>query len=162
MFFKQGEIFWQLDKSFVGDMMEGAEKITCKAGDVLFEKGNPSVNYYILIKGRVKINIEEVGKVVHTVSHAGESFGWSSLVGRDVYSATAVCSEPTQLMRLSRGHVEKICQKHPEKCGLFYKRIAGVLGERLILSYRLLSSTARMESTPTSGTGQVLETLEPV
>jgi CRP-like cAMP-binding protein len=162
MFFKQGEIFWQMDSSFVGEMMEGAEKLSCKAGEILFNKGDPALYYYILIKGRVKIDIEEVGEVVYTVNHAGESFGWSSLVGRKVYSATATCGEATQLIRLNRDHVAMVCKRQADHCGLFYKRIAEVLGNRLIQSYRLLSSSSRAESSPTSGTGQVMETFESV
>jgi CRP-like cAMP-binding protein len=160
MFFQQGEIFWQLDKAFVGELMEGTERITCQTGDVLFEKGSPADYFYVLEKGRVKISIEEAGKVVHSVSHAGEAFGWSSLAGRDTYSASAICSEPTQLMRLSNTHVEKVCNRHPAHGMSFYKRLADILGGRLINSYKMLIVASRTDKSDTSGTGQLFETLE--
>ena len=157
MFFKQAEIFWGMDRVFIGDLMEGAEKMSCQREDKLFAKGDPANNFYILVKGRVKINIVEVGKVAHTVSHAGEAFGWSSLTGRDFYSASAICSEPTQLMILNKEHVWKVCAKHPEHGMVFFQRLAGVLGSRLVQSYRMLISESQADTAVTSGTGQVAE-----
>ena len=61
---------------------------TFQKGDILFLEGDPATYFYILIKGRVKLTIGENGPVVHTVDHAGEAFGWSSLIDRDVYSVT--------------------------------------------------------------------------
>lgn len=162
MFFQQGEIFWRLDKTFVGELMEGTDKMSCQKGDMLFEKGGPADNFYVLVKGRVKISLEEAGKVVHTVSHAGEAFGWSSLAGRDSYSASAICSEPTQLMRLSKSHVEKVCDRNPAQGMLFFQRLANVLGGRLLNSYKMLILEAQADKSATSGTGQVFETQETV
>ena len=160
MFFKQAEIFWGMDRTFIGEVMEGAEKISCQTDDILFEKGDPALNFYILVKGRVKINFIEVGKVVHTVSHAGEAFGWSSLTGREYYSAAAICSEPTQLMKLNKEMVWKVCERHPAHGMVFFQRLAGVLGNRLMQSYRMLSRETQAETAPTSGTGQVAEPVE--
>lgn len=160
MFIKQDEIFWGLDRSFVGEIFEGADKMVCEPGDVLFAKGGPALDYYILVKGRIKIENEEAGRVVYTVNHAGESFGWSSLVGREKYSASAVCSEESRLMRLSKDHILKTCARHPESGMQFFQHLAGLLGNRLIDSYRMLISDSQADMSPTSGTGQVMETVE--
>ena len=69
-------------------------------GDTLFRRGDPANHAFLLLIGRVHLKVGETGHVIHIVSRPGETFGWSSLVDRDVYSATAECVEQTALRRL--------------------------------------------------------------
>jgi len=87
------------------------------------------------------LNIGDTGKKVYTVSKAGEAFGWSSVAGRDVYSASAECSEPATLLRIDRNKLGSLLEKYPD-CGmLFYKKLSEILGERLIGCYQIVSAS---------------------
>ena len=67
-------------------LMDTAVKESFDSGEHIFSEGASASHFYILISGRVKLMVGEEGRSVFTVSQAGELFGWSSLVDRDVYS----------------------------------------------------------------------------
>jgi len=155
MFIKQSDLFWELDKSIVKDIMEIAVRESYQVGDFLFREGDPADHFYILIKGRVKLSIGDVGPVVYTVDHAGEAFGWSSLIDREVYSATGQCLEPTVLDNIRGEEFQKIIEKNPEQGLVFFKRLAGLLGNRLLWSYNMITASAKADASVSFGTGQI-------
>jgi CRP-like cAMP-binding protein len=157
MYIQQADLFWGMNRDFVKEVMDISEKETFQKGDILFLEGDPATYFYILIKGRVKLTIGENGPVVHTVDHAGEAFGWSSLIDRDVYSASAECSEITTLQKLDRRIFHKILDKDATNGLIFFKRLAGLIGYRLIRSYQMATSASIAEVSPSFGTGQVQE-----
>jgi CRP/FNR family cyclic AMP-dependent transcriptional regulator len=157
MYFQQSDILRGLDKNFVKEFMDIAEKETHKPGYTLFRQGDRAGYFYVLLKGRVKLTIGETGHTVYTVDRAGEVFGWSSLVGRDQYSASAECREATTLLSINMGRLNKILEKDASTGMIFFKRLAGSLGKRLLETYRLIPNTAEMDIPRSYGTGQVLE-----
>lgn len=160
MYFKQSDFFTGMAHGFVKDIMANVEKIACAAGNVIFQEGDETRYFYILIKGHVKLSIGREGRTVFFINRAGECFGWSSLIDRPHFSATAVCAAPTSLMRLEKTQVRRIIQSDPHNGLIFMERIAGMIGDRLLNCYRTLSSSAQLSLHSTEGTGQVQETLE--
>jgi len=154
MFFKQADIFWGLDNDFVKKIMDTGQKMDYDKGHVLFQENHPADFFYVMVKGRVKLYLGETGQVVHLVTHGGEAFGWSSLIGRDVYSASAECMEPTRLIFFNRDSVREILESDPSNGMIFYQRLAGTLGNRLIQSYRTFSKASEAESAVSTGSGQ--------
>ena len=162
MYFKQSDFFAGMDHGFVGNIMTNGEKMSYQTGDILFREGDQTQYFYILIKGHVKLRIGKDGHTVFIINHAGECFGWSSLINRSRYSASAVCAAPTTLMQLEKTRMRATLKNNPANGLIFMERLAGMIGERLLLSYRTLGSLAMLASYPTEGTGQVQESLEMV
>ncbi|MBT8369285.1 MAG: cyclic nucleotide-binding domain-containing protein [Deltaproteobacteria bacterium] len=156
MYFKQGDIFWGMNKEFVGEIMKVAVTESYNKGDMLFRKGDSADHFYIMTKGQIKLSIGETGYAVYIVSKAGEAFGWSSLIGRDVYSATAECMSSTNLLKLNGEKLQKILEKDSDNGLIFFKRLSMVLGNRLLESYKMISSATQAETSISFGTGQVL------
>ena len=138
MYFQQADLFWGMSRNFVEKILKSAEKESHSKGHFLFHEGDPAGYFYILIKGRVKLAIGEIGQVVHTVDHAGEAFGWSSLVGREVYSASAECVLASKCFRIDREAFNRVLEKKTADGVIFFRRLAGILGERLINIYDTL------------------------
>jgi CRP-like cAMP-binding protein len=157
MFIKQGEIFWGLGHDFVKTVMETVTKESYDSGQYIFSEGEPALHFYILISGRVKLTVGEAGRSVFIVSHAGELFGWSSLVDREAYSASALCKEPTSVSKIDREAFWKLCTHYPEDGLVFMKRIARFLGQRLLKSYELIDWVRPSDEYDSYGTGQVIE-----
>jgi CRP/FNR family cyclic AMP-dependent transcriptional regulator len=157
MYLKQKDMFWAMDKGFVKAIMNIAHSESCGEGDVLFQEGDQADNFYILLKGRVKLILGETGQAVYIVSNAGEAFGWSSLVGRGSYSASAVCATPTKLLKFQRQKLEEAVEKDPINAIVFFKRIAELLGNRLLQSYAMIASGSRADVSTSYGTGQVID-----
>ncbi len=126
------------------------------SGDILFRAGDAADHFYIMTKGQIKLGIGDTGHVVYIVSKAGEAFGWSSLIGRDEYSATAECLGPTSLLKIDGEKLQKILEKDSDNGLIFFKRLSMVLGNRLLQSYQMFSSAAQAETSLSFGTGQVL------
>ena len=155
MYIQQADLFWGLKRDFVKEFMDIAEKESHKKGHFIFHKGDPANNFYILIKGRVKLRIGEAGEVTYTVDHAGEAFGWSSLIDRDVYSASGECLEETLVQKFDKNKVNSILDKDPVNGLIFFKRFAGTIGNRLLWSYNMLTASSRAGISLSSGTGQI-------
>ena len=157
MFIKQSDLFWEMDKAVVKDIMGIAVRESYQQGDFLFHEGDLADYFYILIKGRVKLSIGDTGPAVYTVDNAGEAFGWSSLIGREAYSASGQCLKPTVLDNFHRAEFAKVLEKHPKEGLQFFKRLAGLIGNRLLWSYQMITSAAKAEDAPSFGTGQIQE-----
>jgi len=155
MYFQQADLFWDMNRNFVKKVMEAAEKESHPKGHFLFHEGDPATYFYILIKGRIKLTIGEVGQMVHTVDHAGEAFGWSSLIDRDVYSASAECTKDAILQKFDRRTLQKIIEEDSSNGIIFYKRLAGTIGYRLLCSYKMSSASSIADTSPTLGSGQI-------
>ena len=159
MFVKQSELFWDLGHGFVKEVVEQTEKESVAKGYILFFEGEPATHFYTLIKGSVRLKIGESGRDVFVLNRTGESFGWSSLVGRKHYSATAECMAPTSVLKVHYQDFETICEKYPLDGRIFMKRLAGLLGQRLLRSYEMMASSLRTDEVA-YGTGQVQEMAE--
>jgi CRP-like cAMP-binding protein len=135
MYLKQGDLFWGMGKDFVQEAMEASEKLDCNEGDFLFRQGAAASHFYILVKGRVKLSIGEDGPVVYIARHPGEIIGWSSIIGRDQYSASAQCVDNTHLLKVQKEKFLESLEKDADNERILYKRLAEMLGNRLVEIY---------------------------
>ncbi len=158
MYLKQKDIFRAMNKSFVKKIMNVSTTESYDQGNLLFKQGDPANQFYILLTGRIKLTLGETGRSVYIVSHAGEAFGWSSLIDRETYTASAECMTPVKLIRFDQENVLKIIEEDPANGLVFFKRLADILGNRLLHSYEMISTAAQTEASPSFGTGQVIDT----
>ncbi len=135
MYIQQVDLTRGVARDFVDGLTAASAKEEHEQGDVLFQKGDPADHAYLLLIGRVYLKMGETGHVVHIVSRPGETFGWSSLVDRDVFSTTAECVEQTTVRKLQRDDLKKLLEKDPVNGLIFFQRLAGMLGDRLLESY---------------------------
>ena len=160
MYLKQRDLFGSLDKDFVKDIMDIAETQSHEEGEMLFHEGDPVAWLFVLLKGCVKLTLGQTGRVVYVVSNAGEMFGWSSLVGRTSYSASAQCMLPTKLIRFERTRLERIIYDDAAASVQLFKTLAAILGERLIRTYAIDFHSVGEEAYTSAGTGQTMDIAE--
>jgi CRP/FNR family transcriptional regulator, cyclic AMP receptor protein len=157
MYIRQSDLLEGLSKDFVEQVKAVAEEESHKKGYTLFREGDRAKHIYILMEGRVRITIGETGHTVYTVDHPEEVFGWSSLLGRKAYSASAECREATRLLKISADKLEKLLEKDQVNGVVFFRHLAATLGSRLLESYKMISGTAQADLSLSFGTGQVQE-----
>ena len=155
MYIQQSDLFWGLNRDFVKKVMNIAEKKSYRKGHFLFHEGDPAVNFYVLIKGQVKLSIGEIGQMVYTVDRAGEAFGWSSLIERDLYSASGECQQDTLLQKFDSRALLNILEQDPINGLIFIKRLAGLIGNRLVWSYKMITASSQAAVSMTGGSGQI-------
>lgn len=149
-----------LPGAFLKDLMALGESQTFKPNHVIFRQGEPAEYFYILVKGKVDISVGEIGHTVYTVSNPGEVFGWSCVLGRGQYSATAEAKQESTVTRIKGKEVKGFLEKDPAVGMIFYRTVAAVLVNRLLQIYRLLSEVTGADSGATYGTGQILTSKE--
>jgi len=151
MFILEADLFKGMSQEVIEEIDRVTFEESYEEGTFLFKAGAPASNFYILAAGKVKLTIGEEGHITHLVSNPGEAFGWSSLVEHGFYTASAECSTPTKLLRIEKEKLDKIFEKHPASGMSFFKRLAGVVGKRLINSYRSLLAAHKEVAPSTYG-----------
>jgi CRP-like cAMP-binding protein len=135
MILKQADLFQGLSHHFIKDLMSIANRVSYSEGEVVFLSGDAAEHFYILIQGCIRLRLGQGGREVYTGSTLGEIFGWSSLIGRKDFTASAACSAPTTLLKIDRRQFAVILERDLSSSLLFFKQLAKVLGNRLIQLY---------------------------
>jgi CRP-like cAMP-binding protein len=139
MYIKQSELLMGTSMDFIKKFMDISQMVSHNKGDVLFREKDPALHFYVLLNGRVKLGVGESDQKVYDVRQNGEAFGWSSLIGRERYSATAECVEATKLLKTDSEKLKKELEKDPANGLVFFKQLAATLGNRLLESYKTIS-----------------------
>jgi len=133
MVFSQADLFWGMSINFVKSATDLAVHITCREGDKLFDIGDAADRFYVLLKGSV--NMERGKDKLYTAQQAGEIFGWSSLIHRDVYAASATCTADSELLNIKKEPFLKLLEASPDDKATLYERLARMLGNQLLEVY---------------------------
>ena len=149
MYITQKGLLEGMSDEFVKELMNCEKVEAYREGDRIFKEKDPAGNLYVLQSGRVKLCRGDKGYVIYIVDKIGEIFGWSSLMGREVYTASGICMEPTELISIDKISIQKLHEKHPADGLLFFKKVAEILGERLVYSYEIIHLLS-MAGTPES------------
>ena len=151
MFLHEAELFKEMSREVIKEIDSVMIEESYEGGTSLFREGDPASNFYILGEGKVRLTIGEEGYMTHAVSNPGEVFGWSSLLQDGFYTASAERSVPTKVLRIEREKLNKIFESHPLIGMSFFRRLAGVVGKRLTISYRSLLAAHREVGPSTYG-----------
>jgi len=152
--------FKGLPGEFFKELLTLGEKVTYEPNQILFRQGEEADYFYILTQGKVDISVGESGHTVYTVNHPGEVFGWSCVLGRTQYSATAETKEKTSVVKIKADEVTKYLAKDPTKGLVFFKSVAKILVNRLLQLYNLISEASTVGAGVSYGSGQVLGSKE--
>ena len=137
MFIEKAYLFQGMEQDFMDQISKVLVEETYPKGEFLFREGEPANFLYILQDGGVRIRLGQKGYLSRMVTNSGEAFGWSSLLGRDVYSATAECVAATRVMKIKKEKLNEIFENNPANGLTFFKRLAEVISRRLTDSYKL-------------------------
>jgi CRP-like cAMP-binding protein len=109
------------------------EDVRFEADQVIFQQGDLADYLYFVIDGGVSIRFKpDDGPVLNVAEvEQGGVFGWSSALGSQSYTSSAVCTECGLFIRLEGDNLKTLCQEHPETGILILNRLAGVIAQRL-------------------------------
>jgi CRP-like cAMP-binding protein len=124
--------------TFIRSFMETATHTSCRKGEFIFKEGDTAHHFFTLIQGQIRLTIGTNLQNVYNVRQPGDIFGWSSLVGGNFYSATAVCVKQTDVFRFNRDKLFALLDRFPDSKGMFFKKLAEMLGKRLLESYLII------------------------
>lgn len=136
MYLKQADLFWGLSQDFIRHLTAEATKQSFLQGDRVFCAEDPADYFYVLIRGQIRLLVGPTDQRVYISDQIGEAFGWSALIGRGTYSATCICDQSAVLLRFDKAHVLRLLDQDPVSAAIFYKHLAGALGDRLLHLYQ--------------------------
>ena len=145
------DLFQEVSEQSRSEIAQIATEESYAQGAFLFQAGDPAVFLYILQTGWVRLSVARGGLLSHTVSDPGEAVGWSSMAGTGVYTASAECLIPVTVMKIGNEKLNYILSEDPASGLAFYRRLAKVIGRRLVASYTATLSMHSLGDTRSYG-----------
>jgi CRP-like cAMP-binding protein len=132
---RQSDLFRDLNEIHLDLVLMVCEEIGYRAGDYIFRQNDPGDALYIVAHGQVNILIEsqttQSESMMVMVLGDNATFGEILLVDEGTRSASARCQIDTQLLRISRDRLLKLCYDYPEIGFHIMHRIAAELARKL-------------------------------
>ena len=130
---RASEVFDGLSDDELAPIAKMAHLQSFGAGDLLFGENEEAKYLYTVTTGRVGILID-IGKgrqtVVDTIG-PDRSFGWSALVPPYLYTGSAKCLEPTQVLVVPGEELRGLCLDNCRICHVIMERLASIISARL-------------------------------
>jgi CRP-like cAMP-binding protein len=108
-------------------------------GTVLFRENDAANHLYILCAGHVRLTWGQRGLMARLLTSPGEEFGWASVAGHETYTATAECVFPTKVLKIDKMRMGQLLEQDPVSGLQFYRRLAYLVGRRLMDCYAAMS-----------------------
>ena len=147
-------LFQGLNPQDLSLLAELVQRETFPEGTIIFNQGGRADKLYVLTSGRVAIRFKPEDGETLTVTEVEEGgvFGWSSALGRAVYTSCAVCIIESQAIIMQGDELRELCATHPETGVIILERLAEVIAERLRNTHIHVVEMLRqgMRSTPKS------------
>jgi CRP-like cAMP-binding protein len=145
MIIQKAELFKDLGPEITNEISKIMIEESHDPGKIIFEAGAPAQHFYILVEGRVRLFIGTKAEITYTVNLPGEAFGWTGLVDRPAYTATAECVAPSKVIKIENERLNKLFDKDTAGGMMFFKRLAGAVVQRLIHNYEAFLSEGSLK-----------------
>jgi len=98
----------------------------------VFREGDPSSCFYLILEGRVALEISAPGRVlrIQTIG-AGEELGWSSLLETVNKQFQARCLEPVHALAFDGARLTALCDEEPQLGVRLLRKVLMTVSERL-------------------------------
>jgi len=128
-------LFTGLPEQQLEPIVDICEEIACSQGEVLFREGSKAERLYILLEGKVLIQVKLTSRpeslTVASVNLPGQTLGWSGAMAPHHYTASGVCEVNSRLVALDGRAFMQILEQDPEMGFVVIRRIAEVISSRL-------------------------------
>ncbi|MBE9522760.1 MAG: cyclic nucleotide-binding domain-containing protein [Proteobacteria bacterium] len=138
MIIREIDLFEGMSEEVEQELAKVMEGESYNSGEVIIKEGAAADNFYILQTGALNVKMAGAKQTTHVAIRPGEAVGWSSLAGRDTYTASVECAEPSKLVKINKDKLDQVLRRYPGAGLLFYKRLAGLVGDRLIKCYQVM------------------------
>jgi len=141
------DILSGLNPSFIAKIKSLAKEIRFTGGGVIFRQGATAEHFFTLVDGAVTLCLGKKGHTIYRVEQFDEAFGWSSLTGCHVYTASAIAVDETKVLKFNGHKLRTLLNERPEESLKFYQNLSRTLDNRLHQSYDLLLSITQDDNT---------------
>jgi CRP-like cAMP-binding protein len=110
------------------------ERIELPARSVICKQGERASYMYFLLHGKVSVRYKphDGPRITLTRLHAGDVFGWSSVVGNLVYTSDAVSTSSVQVLRVHGQALRNLCVEYPTAGRQILEKLAIAVSPRWV------------------------------
>ncbi len=102
------------------------------AGELIFQEGDRSSFFYLLVSGNVALEVQSPGRAVRVETlYAGDVLGWSSITGESGKQFQARALEPVLAVAFDGARLSHACEQDYAFGFAFVRAILSVLAGRL-------------------------------
>jgi len=125
-------LFKDISSDSITETLSLAEHRVLPEDSIIFNKGDQSDSFFIVVSGRVKVFIplNEISENTLTVLKAGECFGEISLLTCKPHRTSTKTITPTSLLIISKEHFYQLCAHNSEISMAFIKNFANCLMQK--------------------------------
>ncbi|MEP0764854.1 MAG: cyclic nucleotide-binding domain-containing protein [Chloroflexota bacterium] len=131
----QSPLFAGLPDDYLARFAALADEVTCGAGEALFREGEEASRLYILLSGKVNVQVQPTALThpltIVSLSTFGQLVGWSGFMPPNYYTASAICQEDSHLLAFDGTAFNRLLEENHELGFTIMRRIAGVISQRL-------------------------------
>ncbi|MGQ9851408.1 MAG: Crp/Fnr family transcriptional regulator [Aggregatilineaceae bacterium] len=131
----QSPLFAGLPEDQLAPFATLAREITCAAGDALFREGEEACCLYLLVSGKVSVQVQPTAMTqpltIVSLSAFGQVVGWSGFMPPNYYTATAICQEDSRLLSFDGAAFNRLLEQNPALGLVIMRRVAEVISQRL-------------------------------
>ena len=126
-------LFDTISQTDIDILLGACEERILMSGETLFNEGDISDSIWLLKSGRVDICKNIRASIDRTLASLGpgEVIGEMGFIDQSLRSASALTTEPSVLLVLSRTAFMAIGQERPALAAVFYRNLSLILAERL-------------------------------
>jgi len=128
---KQHPFFRDLPQKYIDFMLGCTTHVVFKAGEVILNEGESADKFYLIRSGKVAVYIAKPEEIVIETIHENDILGWSWLIPPYRYRFSAKATENVRALALDGKCLREKCQTNSDLGYELFKRIIGVLTERL-------------------------------
>lgn len=134
------DLFNGLSAEAISFLAQNAKSVNVGAEQTVFRNGEPARRFYLVIKGRVTVEIPALyGPTLNIQTlGAGEILGWSWLIPPYQWSFHAKAEEDSEILEFDGENLLARCEKDPAFGYELIKRFAALMSERLDAARRRL------------------------
>lgn len=125
-------ILTHLTDAMLVNLIEIVDVLKFDDKEIIFMENAPADRFYMLSRGKVILNQRITDMVTACVGSIkpGSSFGWSSMIEDEAYTAEAVSVGPTETYSFRSDEINKLFKRDPEMGLRLYRRLLVVLKKR--------------------------------
>jgi CRP-like cAMP-binding protein len=109
------EVFGFLLPDQVNAISDASEKVSVKAGDMIYERGEKAENVFFVLNGEVTLKLPGAAGVNIVIDQLqrGAMFGGALGYGRSSYALSAQCSGDAQILKVRNSALKSLMDRDP-------------------------------------------------
>lgn len=131
---RQVDLFEGLPREALREIASHTKTFYAYSGQTVIEEGDASHEVFIILRGKVKVQVESITPYVEvgiTRLDSGQVIGEMAILGDSPRSATVVTLEPSELARIPADTLRMLADRNSDWGIILMRNLAQILGSRL-------------------------------